>query len=673
MKKTVSVILSFILIINVCAIGDTVVRADSYYAVYEGEHGNSTCIFSIYELNNGSFSGHLYHSSSPYIDEDISGDLYRNSTNYRCVFIANNERNSFDIYVYPYEGRANCTAYGRGFILYEEFSMVGSTDLLYNAISFNSNDMKMCMDLSANSYKDTLKKTIKIGYEYDEFNINYTDFSIPENLINKLEEYSLFNLQTDDYSEMLSVNYKDHNKDNVAFTVVRRENDSNNDEIIESVDIIVVIRGTLKDEWQGNAELTGTEYVPNKNEHDNFYEAEDTIKEGIKAYYTYLTNKAEYNGKPINLIITGHSRGAAVANIYAKEATDVINSGSANEKIPTFNKVTAYTFATPNVHKYYVGMEDYDNIFNFCLDEDVVPTVPLTKPINGWDYWKFGKTFSFNVCKEYNQIINKYPFISPYATSDIWNAFSHWKSVDDYYNKTIYKIYGLPNLENTTMYDTLHDLTGIKPGVSIRRANISGNKMIKKVGIYPELIPVFSAAVANLGSIITAHNYTTYNDIVQKYGSCVFELVTHSDISEINDSRVPQIEYSVDNYNLAEAQLLINFANSYDNLSKLGWNLSEPLSWDGVYWDENGHIYGLDLSYKNLDGVLDISSFPYLKYMYFSGNNIHLQRIEYCIVLEEIDCSYNDYSGETLNLSSNTNLKKVYCNGCIRCNNKRKT
>ena len=233
-----------------------------------------------------------------------------------------------------------------------------------------------------------------------------------------------------------------------------RENDK------KSVDVFVVIRGTYKDEWQGNTEITGTEYDASCKEHENFQKASDSIKSIVKKYVKQYC--LDYDS--VNLIITGHSRGAAVANLYAKEATDSIN-GVYNDSIPSFSSVTAYTFATPNVAKYNNSMENYNNIFNFCFKEDVVPTVPLTQPVDGWGYWKYGKTFVANlididtttrILSDDFYIVNNVPKIH----DCLWK----WPSVESYYNK---KLYAKDSKENyTTLYDFAHKATGLMGSVS---------------------------------------------------------------------------------------------------------------------------------------------------------------------------------------------------------------
>ena len=150
----------------------------------------------------------------------------------------------------------------------------------------------------------------------------------------------IFDLSKFNKNDVYAKNTSDTSPDNVSFAILNRANGN-------SIDIFVVIRGTLWDEWQGNTQITGDKYDSSVTTHHNFNKAKDSLKNDISDYYKKYQGKYE----KINLIITGHSRGAAVSNLYAKEATDVAN-GSEVSNIPKFDTVTAYTFACPNVAKY---------------------------------------------------------------------------------------------------------------------------------------------------------------------------------------------------------------------------------------------------------------------------------------------------------------------------------
>ena len=180
MKRFLALFLSISIIINVCFLSNNVAKAESYYVSYQGTLtslvGSGTCIFTVYELNNNSFSGHIYNSSSPRLDMDVSGTLYRDSSSFECVFGATNSY-SFNITVYPREGRANCIV-GGGIIFEDEFSMTGTVDKLFGVNWYNNDDMRMCMDLSNSVY--TKLKNIKKTTSFDD--TSYDDYSIPNQL-----------------------------------------------------------------------------------------------------------------------------------------------------------------------------------------------------------------------------------------------------------------------------------------------------------------------------------------------------------------------------------------------------------------------------------------------------------------------------------------------------------
>ena len=140
--------------------------------------------------------------------------------------------------------------------------------------------------------------------------------------------------------------------------------------------VVIVIRGTVGKEWYGDFNIG-----ENDETHVSFENAKNTVQ-GILTLF-----KNNYNlgsgGRPIKYLVTGHSRGAAVANLLAKDLTD--NFGASN--------VYAYTFATPNVTKKYNTYVSYRNIFNLVNAEDFVPFMPL--PIQGWSYSKYGTTLAF--------------------------------------------------------------------------------------------------------------------------------------------------------------------------------------------------------------------------------------------------------------------------------------
>ena len=680
----------------------TQAEENSYYARYEGvctavNNEQVNCIFTIYELNDetNSFSGHFYMDETNwslgwfsvplFFDHDVSGSFTRDTNSYTCgsFTLSFNWGDAVisSIKVYPQEGRAVCDSSVCAYIKDDSFELYGTIEG-----ETNDDDLKLCMRLSKAAYEeklDNIEKVKKVfGAEKELYTIFSNEFGNNNIITNTLmyaliqehenEHLEYINVNDEKYDSVLSLNYGDDNKDNSPFTVTRRENDNG------TIDIFVIIRGTSEDEWQGNTELTGLTYNSDQEEHDNFYKAEDSIKPAIMTYYTEM--RKTYTADKINLIITGHSRGAAVANIYAKEATDVMNSSGTSTDIPKFHNVTAYTFACPNVHKYEDNMEeDYPNIFNYCFFEDIVPTVPLTRPTDGWNYWKYGQTFAFVINEHLDSVaddmyknLKKCDF---YAPKQINDAFSQWKSVDEYYNKPLVGVTMEtvnPNLpatavaKETTIFNILHDATGWFKGTNEKRKAEDKNKFLTRLAVYPDLAPLALTAIDCFNSIGKAHDYESYNYLINMYGKHFWVPITHQMVIQPNFfSQIPVNEQAqTPIYDPDELDWLLNFARSYDNEQKLGWDLSDPASWEGIYWTADGHVYGIELPFKNLQSRLEIARFPYLKYLFVSGNpNMYLAPIYDHLELIVFDGSFCSYDDDTLDIENCPMLEEVRCVG----------
>ena len=158
--------------------------------------------------------------------------------------------------------------------------------------------------------------------------------------------------------------------------------------------LMVVVRGTFgRDEWISNmnpCNSWGRDPHPNLEDfpplHEGFSRATDCVEEELVRYVA----QHQLSLPTTKVVITGHSRGAAVANILGARLNDYATS-----RLPSplnslkRENVYVYTFATPNT----VINEDveadaprYRNIFNIINPEDVVPLVPIAR----WNYRRFG-------------------------------------------------------------------------------------------------------------------------------------------------------------------------------------------------------------------------------------------------------------------------------------------
>lgn len=131
-------------------------------------------------------------------------------------------------------------------------------------------------------------------------------------------------------------------------------------------EVLIVIRGTANEtEWALNLDLMPSG-DPNLPYAENFYLAAKDILDQQAAFIDGVE-------KPF-FLVTGHSRGAAIANILGALLTD--RFGEEN--------VVAYTFATPRTAR--GEYKQYNNIVNFVNPADIVTFLPLPQ----WGYQRYG-------------------------------------------------------------------------------------------------------------------------------------------------------------------------------------------------------------------------------------------------------------------------------------------
>lgn len=643
-KKITTIILSIIIILNLSPFNALAeIDSNDFYAQYSGttqaSYGyNPDCTFTITKIIDDRFTG--YFSATGLgrynINQDVKGIVYSGASSFTCIFSLSNYYNtSFVITVYPNEGYCRCITSGNWH--FEDFEMTGtifSYSQNVNPITsdnFSEDDFKTSMALSVGIYSQ------KTNFINDEFRRTLNENGFNENNV------TLYKFG----------NFGDSNKNDVAFAIANKYSDSNDDNNI--VDMFVIIRGTYYDEWSGNFEITGESYS-NIDYHVNFKTAEESIKSQISKEY----NKLSRLGYIINLIITGHSRGAAVANLYAKEATDC--QVTANSLIPQFNKVTAYTFATPNVEKYYNGMESYNNIFNFCFSTDFVPTIPLTNPTQGWNYWKYGETYYCDFTdlrnENYAQLGISTEIINKDVVESIHKEFARWTSVERYYNRI-----SNPNndyMPDLTLYKYLHD--GPTRLLSNKRSwqIVGGINTVTEYGSYDDFRKLTNTLVCNIHTLKKSHDYKTYNTIISNFSNKYFARVSYSNYIS-NTGTVYRIATQSKNTTIIfNENDIAKLETIYNNNSDVcDWDLSDPTTWNGIIWNDNGNVESIDFSYMNLEGTLDLSNFSSLKSLNLSGNNLTSVNLDNCSSLEEIDCSFNKLT--TLDLSDCTNLTSVTC------------
>lgn len=135
--------------------------------------------------------------------------------------------------------------------------------------------------------------------------------------------------------------------------------------------IAAVIRGTGEAmEWTSNLNVgTG-------GKHEGFSKAREELSAHLTQYLSEL-HPADGTAAPVKFLITGHSRGGAVANLTAAWLAESGLADPAN--------IYVYTFAAPMVST-EAAREGYENIFNIVREDDLVTLAPLAE----WGYSRYG-------------------------------------------------------------------------------------------------------------------------------------------------------------------------------------------------------------------------------------------------------------------------------------------
>ena len=146
---------------------------------------------------------------------------------------------------------------------------------------------------------------------------------------------------------------------------------------------LVSIRGSYGSEWLSDLNMgSAADYQVDEITHEGF---SDAAREIVDELMARVTEEAGLDGTDdICLLFTGHSRGAATANIAAAYA-DEMSQGM--RVLAPLSSIYCYTFATPTVTTFDTAHDAlYDNIFNIMNPSDMVPRLPLTS----WGYERYG-------------------------------------------------------------------------------------------------------------------------------------------------------------------------------------------------------------------------------------------------------------------------------------------
>ena len=242
-----------------------------------------------------------------------------------------------------------------------------------DSYSYNHNLAKFCSQISLLTYSSV--ENLRNGLN----NLGFKTFDEDPSTAQLKNGYSNGNAAIYWPSKSNSVYAKN------SFIITRKEYVRNGE---KHTVVLVALRGTTGNEWYSNFDPRGKLDKKNYTGSGHYYfeQAAQFVKNNLDSY---LRRSNLTGGKNIEFIITGHSRGAAVANVLAAKLIDSSKSGSSI--YPAKSKIFTYTFASPNTTKSITRVNTiYKNIFNFVNPEDFV-----TKVLPGaWGYGRYGVTLT---------------------------------------------------------------------------------------------------------------------------------------------------------------------------------------------------------------------------------------------------------------------------------------
>lgn len=177
-----------------------------------------------------------------------------------------------------------------------------------------------------------------------------------------------------DYDELTSW-------DECGYSIAFKKSDCSDDIIC-----LVTVRGSKRleynDDWLGNFNIATDAETGH---HLGFSKPADRIYDRIQRYIESTQTTAN-----IKYFVTGHSRGAAVANLLSVKLMD---NGTSSKDVYNYN------FACPDVACKNIFVNS-DNMFNLCNREDIVPYIPSVLcdsliPNSSYSWDKYGQTYWF--------------------------------------------------------------------------------------------------------------------------------------------------------------------------------------------------------------------------------------------------------------------------------------
>lgn len=141
--------------------------------------------------------------------------------------------------------------------------------------------------------------------------------------------------------------------------------------------LVIAIRGTTAGEWYSNVDIAPSQQDGGVFAENFLFAAQDV--------FVNLQPILEQLDADTAIVVTGHSRGGACANLLGMLLNEEIG----------MERVYVYTSAAPATVKYTWSV-NYSNIFNLVNAGDIVPRVPLA----AWGYTRLGEDIALTASDE---------------------------------------------------------------------------------------------------------------------------------------------------------------------------------------------------------------------------------------------------------------------------------
>ena len=264
-------------------------------------------------------------------------------------------------------------------------SFLGFSEVVNFSLSSVSKDFSISIDWDEKFFGR------KPSFEYDHdiarlacffSDVAYSDVKETPEKNNLIAAYKKIGIKEDNIETRYDIDYSDAmwGNDQCAFSIASKK-------ILSSHGlqylILVVIRGTPLNasEWLSNLNISDAP-KSGKTIHEGFSKAANIVHTALISYML----RRQINPTDAFLLITGHSRGAAVSNLLSSLVLE--------DEFFKAENIYTYTFASPNVTTASDAQDEkYGFIWNIVNAEDIVPTVPMNR--ENWKFHKFGHTLSF--------------------------------------------------------------------------------------------------------------------------------------------------------------------------------------------------------------------------------------------------------------------------------------